>query len=376
MLSLDALRRWPDIEAPNLHASDAADRLILETAAAAISKSRPSQVAVIGDRYGALTLGAADLGASKIRVHQDPLSGERALAANARTVGFESEYRSLPTVSELVTGVEIVLLRLPRSLDELAEVVDLIATSASPQVTVFAGGMVKHLTLAMNEVLGSRFHSVTAGLARQKARVITATGALPSTVGGAPASSWPRSEYHGDLDMWVSARGGVFAGTKVDIGTRFLLGFLGQAKPDAQTILDLGCGTGILAVSLARARHGANVIATDQSAAATASALATAEANGVAGRVIVRRDDGASLQPYASVDLVVLNPPFHVGAAVHTGAATRLFSEASRILRPGGELWAVWNSHLGYTGALERAVGPTRQVGRSAKFTVTVSTRR
>lgn len=35
----------------------------------------------------------------------------------------------------------------------------------------------------------------------------------------------------------------------------------------------------------------------------------------------------------------------------------------------------VFNSHLAYRRALNRAVGPTRVVGRNAKFTVAVSTR-
>jgi len=73
---------------------------------------------------------------------------------------------------------------------------------------------------------------------------------------------------------------------------------------------------------------------------------------------------------------VLLNPPFHVGAAVHTGLAERLVGAAARLLRPGGELWTVYNSHLGYRPALERVVGPTRQVSRTPKFTVTASRRR
>jgi len=46
------------------------------------------------------------------------------------------------------------------------------------------------------------------------------------------------------------------------------------------------------------------------------------------------------------------------------------------VLRPGGELWCVWNSALRYRSELERIVGPTRQIARDPKFTVTVSTRR
>ena len=92
-------------------------------------------------------------------------------------------------------------------------------------------------------------------------------------------------------------------------------------------------------------------------------------------KFIVVRDDALSTQPDGCADLVLLNPPFHVGSAVHPGVALKLFEEAARVLRPGGELWTVFNSHLSYRAALTRAVGATRQVGRNAKFTVTVSTR-
>ena len=51
----------------------------------------------------------------------------------------------------------------------------------------------------------------------------------------------------------------------------------------------------------------------------------------------------------------------------------RLFEASARVLRPGGELWSVWNSHLAYRPVLERVVGPTRQVSRTSKFTVTAS---
>ena len=77
-----------------------------------------------------------------------------------------------------------------------------------------------------------------------------------------------------------------------------------------------------------------------------------------------------------SVDLVVCNPPFHLGGAVHTGAAQLLFRGAGRALRSGGELWTVHNSHLDYRRPLRGAVGPTTVVARNAKFTVTRSDRR
>lgn len=377
--SSDALRRWPDVEADNLFAADAADRLLLDEGTPALGSAAPGEVVVVGDNYGALTLGAAALRAvTNIRVHQDPLSGEQALAHNAHGLGLTGAFRSLPLGAELLRGARVVLLRLPRSLDALDEIAGLIAAHADPGVTVYAGGMIKHIALAMNEVLHGHFTEVRAGLARQKARVLTVStpgGRAPISEQAASESSWPKSEFHPDLGLRVCAHGGVFAGTRVDIGTRFLLSVLGEAKPDAASAIDLGCGTGVLAAALAMARPYVTVLATDQSAAAVASARATMEANGVADRVQVIRDEGLAGQPDASTELILLNPPFHVGATVHAGLAARLFEDVARVLAPGGELWTVFNSHLGYRPALTRIVGPTRQVARNAKFTVTVSTR-
>jgi hypothetical protein len=62
--------------------------------------------------------------------------------------------------------------------------------------------------------------------------------------------------------------------------------------------------------------------------------------------------------------------------AVSTDAAHRMFAAAGRALRPGGELWTVFNSALRYRPALERAVGPTEQIARDPRFTLTRSVRR
>jgi 16S rRNA (guanine1207-N2)-methyltransferase len=372
VIDFDQLRRWPDVEAAELVAHDATDRLLLDTAREALV-AHPGHVAIIGDRYGALTLGAADLlGPHALRVHQDALSGELALAANAESLGSDARWRSLPLDPSLVDGARVVLLQLPRGLDALDEIAEVIASHAHPEVQVVAGGRVKHMTVAMNDVLRRYFDTVSAGLARQKSRILTASGPRPAA---APeGSTWPRSERHGDLV--VVAHGAAFAGSSIDVGTRALLEALAAGAPEASHVVDLGCGTGVLAASYALAHPDARVVATDQSAAAVASARATADATGVGDRVESRRDDAGASLPAGSADLVLLNPPFHVGATVHAGLAHKLFAAAARLLEPGGELWCVWNSHLGYRGALERAVGPTRQVSRGPKFTVTVSTRR
>ena len=360
---LSGLRRWPDVEAPNLHAVDASDRLILDEAAAAIAESGPGEVVVIGDAYGALTIGAAAIGATCIRVFQDSIVGERALAANAAGA---VDYMNLPLGADLLRGARVVLMQLPRSLAELDELAAWIASAADPAVRVYAGGRIKHMTTAMNEVLARHLGRVDVTHARQKSRVLIASQPLPSE------PPMIAREFHTDLGIWVCATGATFAGTRIDIGTRALLAVLPTVAPDATTAADLGCGSGVVAAVLAQARPELAVLASDVSAGAVASARATAQTNGLT-NVTVTRDDAFGDQPDASLDLVVLNPPFHLGATVHTGAASKLFAAAARVLKPGGELVTVYNSHLGYRAELTRVVGPTDEHSRNSKFTVTRS---
>ncbi|MFS0894917.1 class I SAM-dependent methyltransferase [Microbacterium sp. 179-I 3D3 NHS] len=437
------LRRRPDVEAENLQAHDATDLLLVERA---LSRGAAGEeIAVIGDGYGAITLALTAAGRPGVRVHQDVVTGRRALELNAADLGL-SGFATHELDAGLLAGARLVLLQLPKSLAELEEITDAVARWAAPDAVLVAGGRVKHMTLAQNEVLGRRFAVVQPQRAERKSRLIVASEPLP-----VPADPpFPVAAPHGGLQL--VAHGGAFAGAKLDIGTRVLLDVLGLASgalggwiaepveasgalggwiaepveasgalrqaqgltggqgpirgqgptggqgltggqgptggwkspggwvaepvEASPTVVDLGCGTGALAVSYALAHPSARVIATDRSAAAVASARATASANGAADRIEVMHDDAASELSDESADVVLLNPPFHLGTSVHTGAATRLFEAAARVLRPGGELFTVFNSSLGYRAELARLVGPTEQLQRTPKFTVTRSIRR
>src|SRR5664279_2003977 len=139
--SFQALRRFPDLEADNLVASDVYKRQALTQAGTAIAASAPGQVVVVADRYGAMTLGALALhGARDVRVHQDRLTGEQALAHNAIRAGLADGYRPMPLTRELFTGASVVIGQLPKSLDALREITQFAAAHASAEVTMFLGG--------------------------------------------------------------------------------------------------------------------------------------------------------------------------------------------------------------------------------------------
>lgn len=366
------LSRDPDLDAPELQAHDSADALLLQTAAADLTGLGSGELVVIGDRHGALTLGAAALfGARGIRTHQDPLLGERALALNAERLGLTGTFTNHQLDEKLLSGASVVLLQLPRGLDALDEISDAIARWAAPKVRVFAGGRVKHMTRAMNEVLGRSFTEVSAGLGVRKARVLTASG--PRAVEAAPFPKWA-----GDLDLnfELASHGATFGGPTLDHGSRLLLATLAADAPDAHRIVDLGCGNGVFAVAAALVNPEAQVIATDQSQAAVAATALTAGRAGVADRITVHRADGTEAVPDGWAELILLNPPFHSGSTVHTGVAHRLIRSCARALAPGGELRIVFNSNLGYRSLVERTIGSTRQLARDRTFTVLSAIRR
>ena len=379
---LGSLRRYPDVEAPNLQAWDATDTLLLHTAADFLPED--GNVTVIGDRYGALTLSLAQTLSAEasplpragflqatatgpVRVHQDLVTGEKALRNNAARLGVGG-FEQLPLGPSLLAGARLVLMQLPRTLAELEEAADAVARYAEPDVVLLAGGRIKHMSLGMNDVLAGCFEEVQPQHARQKSRVLVAR--IPEVRSG--PLPYPVVEENAELGLTVCAHGAVFSGTKLDIGTRFLLTFLPKMA-SATYAVDLGCGTGILAAMYARSHPDAHVTATDRSAAAVASATCTAEANGLSGRIRVLQDDAMESLPDASAGLILLNPPFHLGASVHAGAGIKLFEAAARVLESGGQLWTVFNSHLPYLPALERLVGPTTVQGRNTKFTVAKS---
>ncbi len=124
-------------------------------------------------------------------------------------------------------------------------------------------------------------------------------------------------------------------------------------------ILDLGTGSGAIAIVLARERPQARVVAIDVSRAGAAVAHANALSAGVAGRVdVVVADWGSCLRAGARFDVIVSNPPYittHALAALPAevrreprlaldggedgmAAYRRLVPEAAAMLVPGGSL--------------------------------------
>jgi release factor glutamine methyltransferase len=124
------------------------------------------------------------------------------------------------------------------------------------------------------------------------------------------------------------------------------------AEPD---VLDVGVGSGAIALAIADERAGARVTAIDRSPDALAVARENAAALGLAGRVRLLERDTADGLGQGAWDLVVSNPPYvHEAelellqpevrdwepreALVAQGATEAVATEALHALRHGGHL--------------------------------------
>lgn len=373
----DRFRRDSD-ESPDILAIDGTDRFLLDEAPHVHGDAlrQPGAVTIVDDLRGVLTVGVLAVhGATNVRVVQDSLVGQRALQAYAGTFGHRG-FHHPASFEDAFRDARLVILRLTKSNDRLDEIARAVARFASPDVVLLCGGRTKFMTLSQNDVLRRYFGDVVASRGRAKSRLLIAQDPLTAAANRAAVTSpWPRVVHNDELGMSIAAHGGVFAGATLDMGTRVLLEAMDDAVPNARVAVDLGSGNGVIATEIARRRAGLRVVATDVSNTAVWSSRATADLNGVGDRVVTVRTDAGDELDEGSAQLVLCNPPFHADTTVTTDAAEAMFRNAATILQSGGELWCVWNSHLRYRPVLEKVVGPTRQVVRTDRFTVTACRR-
>ncbi len=369
-----ALARFPEDPRDRLRAWDASDEYLL-THLAEEATDLSGTVVVVGDRWGALVTALAEHRPAQIT---DSFLGQEATRLNLARNGVEPGAVRLLTTQDAPPGrIDVLLVRVPKSLALLEDQLLRLAPAVHEGTVVVGTGMVKDIhtsTLALFErILGPTRTS----LARRKARLILCT---PDPALERPASPWPYSYDLPDGIGAVSGRrvvnhAGVFCADRLDIGTRFFLQHLPDGR-GARRVVDLGCGNGVVGTAMALAHPEAEVLFTDESFQAVASAEATYRANEVPGRAEFRVGDGLSGVPAGSVDLVLNNPPFHSQQATTDATAWRMFTGARRALRPGGELWVIGNRHLGYHVKLRRLFGNSRLVASDPKFVVLKAVKR
>lgn len=171
-------------------------------------------------------------------------------------------------------------------------------------------------------------------------------------------------EYPHD-EMTVKTLPGVFSRDGLDTGSKLLLSTL---TPHTKgKVLDVGCGAGVLAITLASHSPKVRLTLSDVSAPAVAASRATLAANGIEGEVIA---SNVYSEINGRFDMIISNPPFHDGMQTSLDAAHQLIRGAARHLNMGGELRIVANAFLAYPNVLDEVFGSHEVIAQTGRFKV------
>ncbi len=182
----------------------------------------------------------------------------------------------------------------------------------------------------------------------------------------------PPSELEVEIEvrgqrLTLRERPGVFARGLLDPATAMLAETM--LVRNADSVLDLGCGSGILGMVAARLSAVGDVFMTDADIEAVELARLNVERNAIRNATVVA-GDGAFPVRYRQFDVIVTNPPFHQGREQTTATAARFIDHAATVLRSDGIFYLVANRFLKYEPKLGEYFREVREVAGDGRFKV------
>ncbi len=169
-----------------------------------------------------------------------------------------------------------------------------------------------------------------------------------------------------DMQLVLTTDRGVFGHDRIDAGTELLL--MRAPRPAAAgAVLDLGCGAGAIALTMAKRSPGATVWAVDVNARARALCADNARANDLGNVQVAAPDEVPGDLRFATI---WSNPPIRIGKPALHGLLARWLTR----LAPSGEAVLVVHKHLG-ADSLQRWLAnelalPTTRLSSSSGYRI------
>jgi 16S rRNA G1207 methylase RsmC len=129
----------------------------------------------------------------------------------------------------------------------------------------------------------------------------------------------------------------LFSTYSIDSGTQFLLRYMLAGVDDPRSILDLGCGYGVIGIVLARFYPTSHVVMVDKDLLAIRYTKHNAELNEV-GNTETFPGVGTEDVQGRTFDLIASNIPGHIG---DTAIERDFLTKPMGLLNPGGAYWFV-----------------------------------
>ncbi|ENY73062.1 ribosomal RNA large subunit methyltransferase G [Aeromonas diversa CDC 2478-85] len=357
------LLRYPPQANDPLQAWDAADEYLITTLA---EESIPAgAVVIMNDGFGALT---AFLHSHGPVFASDSFVSRRGAEENLRRNGLEPERVTWQdALAPLPAAPALVVIKVTKYQALLEQQLIALSRVVTPQTRILAAGKAKEIHTSTLQLFEKWLGVTTTSLAWKKARLIHCVPrGEPCKAADPYPTVWPLE----GTDMVLRNHANVFSRTSLDIGARFMLEHLPVMS--ARQVVDLGCGNGVLGLSLLARDPQVEVTFCDESYMAIASARENVQENlpdavGRAHFMVNNCLDGVEI---GSADRILCNPPFHQLQAITDHIAWQMFQDAHRVLPRGGDLWVVGNRHLDYHLKLKRLFGNAQLVAGNKKFVI------
>ncbi|MDU4003774.1 23S rRNA (guanine(1835)-N(2))-methyltransferase RlmG [Pluralibacter gergoviae] len=357
-----SLKRFPETDDVSpLQAWEAADEYLLQQLD---DTDISGPVLIFNDTFGAL---ACALAAHKPYSIGDSYLSELATRENLRHNDIaENSVTFLDSTADYPQAPAVVLIKIPKTLALLEQQLRALRGVVTAQTRIIGGAKARDVhtsTLALFEqILGT----TTTTLAWKKARLINCTYTAPALAESSSVTSWPLE----GTGWTIHNHANVFSRSGLDIGARFFMEHLPQDLEGE--IVDLGCGNGVIGMTLLEKNPQARVVFVDESPMAVASSRMNVEANlpEALDRCEFMINNALSgVEPFR-FNAVLCNPPFHQQHALTDSVAWEMFHHARRCLKINGELVIVANRHLDYFHKLKKIFGNCTTVATNKKFVI------
>lgn len=371
------LFRYPqNLQHVSWQAWDAADEYLIEYVEQNFVQYNELSIRIYNDDFGALGCWFAHAKPEWVSDSYVALTSfQQNLAANELSLDSQHLYDS---ISQSNKPLDLVLIKVPKTSALLEQQLIDLQKVVTPNTQIIATGKVNAIQKSTQALFDKYLGPCHTSLAKKKSRLIfcQATGQKTNI------SPYPTVWHIENPAFKISNLANVFARQQLDIGARFVLQNLHKLPPLAnKTIIDLGCGNGVLGLHILHKNKSANVIFVDESYMAISSAKQNVLQN-IPDQIqncdfVVDNclDDFQSKSNFKQVDLVICNPPFHQQNTITDHIAWQMFRDSYNLLNKDGHIYIVGNRHLDYPAKLKRLFGNVKIEVNNQKFSILSATK-
>ncbi|AWI49632.1 16S rRNA (guanine(1207)-N(2))-methyltransferase RsmC [Buchnera aphidicola] len=166
-------------------------------------------------------------------------------------------------------------------------------------------------------------------------------------------------------NLIIKSLPGVFGHKKIDEGSKFIASTFSE-KINGK-ILDVGCGSGFLSVSILRKSPKCVVTMIDRKLSALESSKATLDANFFKGEVL---SSNIYSNIFKKFNMIVSNPPLHDDLKINFDITKKIIFNSKKHLKKNGELRFVTNHCFSYDFYLKKVFSEFHIMKKDNKYKV------